>query len=278
MRNEDNLVTVSIMSEFMVESRRTTKRSREGSPRDMKSSRDMTSSDWSYSLAVSQIDMFLFTEINILASQIRLSNVACSLAPDRAHACAADKSRDSATVPTPDTEDAGHQSLTFLIDDIQIDNSLRDQTYDYLVVLFTDKAVRAGSSPEPFLKTSVTFNNTQQHNTQHNTHAKNSIHQFLFQMGKIHVHLEDLFMYQLVDVFSQYTARVTSRDQYTARVTSRDQYTARVISRDLITSHVTPSPVAAPSHMPAVVLSLMSELYEPLAVNLFSISDIDIGK
>ena len=245
VRNVDNLVTVNIMSEFMVESRRTVMRlpSRDGSM----TSRDLVSSDCSYRLSVSQVDLFLFTEDNLLASQIRLSNLSCSLAPDNAAARAGNESPD---VTARGVDLRQRQSLTFLIEDIQIDNSLRDQTYDYSVVVFTDKAVRGPSStPDPFLKTAVTFNHTR---------TAHSIHQFLFHLGKLHVHLEDVFLYQLVDVLSQYAARVRPRALKTCHV----------IKPGL--------EVSAPFEMPAIVVTLMSELYEPLAVDLFSISDIDI--
>ena len=261
VHNEGSLVSVSIMSEFMVESKRTMKR---GLSRDS----DVTPMSCSYWLSASQVDVFLFTQSDVLASQIRLSNVQCSLSPDsesaRANsACARagsesgdnSTSRDDTTV-TSEEEMTFHQAVTFVIEDIQIDNSLRDQTYDYSVVLFTDKAVRSGtastsSPPEPFLQTTVTFNPAQ------NAH---SIHHFLFKLGKIHLHLEDLFLYQLLDVAGQFAARA-------APTRAR----AKTIAEE---SEV----VVAPQEMPSVVLTLMSELYEPLTIDLFSISDIDIGE
>ena len=229
---------------------------------------DVTPISCSYWLSASQVDVFLFTQSDVLASQIRLSNVQCSLSPDgesaRANnACARAESESGDDTKSPDdttviSEEVGtsRQALTFVIEDIQMDNSLRDQTYDYSVVLFTDKAVRSGtqstsSPPEPFLQTTVTFNPAQ------NSH---SIHHFLFQLGKIHLHLEDLFLYQLLDVAGQFAARAAP---------TRARAQARAEESEV---------VVAPQEMPGVVLTLMSELYEPLTIDLFSISDIDIGK
>ncbi|KAL5247271.1 hypothetical protein ACHWQZ_G019214 [Mnemiopsis leidyi] len=251
VQNEGSLVTVSIMSEFMVESRRTLRR---GLSRDC----DVTPTSYSYWLSASQVDVFLFTQDDILASQIRLSDVQCSLSPDSAPARACSKSGDNlasradTTHVTSQEVEPCRQAITFVIGDIQLDNSLRDQTYDYPVVLFTDKAVRSGSqsvtaTPEPFLQTSVTFNPAQ------NSH---SIHHFLFQLGKIHLHLEDLFLYQLMDVAAQFAARAVPPP-----ASSRTGQ---------------PEVVVPPQDMPGVVVTLMSELYEPLTIDLFSISDIDI--
>ena len=224
-----------------------------------------------YEMDISEFDIFIFSSGSVLSSQIKLSGIRCSLEPEF----------HKASVPARD-------KLTFSIDDIQIDNCLRDQTYDYPVVMFTDKAVRTHSTSnyhsDPFVQVKVIFNNSQ------NT-SKHSVKEFSFQMGKIHVHLEDVFLYKMKDVVSHFLSRynngraaltenhVTPQSDHVSP--QSDHVTPHTDDVKLGgTSYITPLPGnygESSRDIPHVVTSLMSELYEPLTAELFSISDIDIG-
>ena len=261
LTNEGSLVKVTIMSEFMVDIKSVDAFDKPtGSPTVITQS----SSPVFNSIKISDLNLFIFSSDDILASQIKLNDI--KFAYEKGTKLADDSPSDRSTAVSMDVQ--GRDKLTFAIDDIQIDNCLRDQTYDYPVVMFTDKAVRTQStstSEEPFINVTVTFNNSR--NTR-----KHSIHEFNFQMGKIHVHLEDVFLYRIIEMSYHYSSRFIPRDLRVGDITGN-------------TGHVT---IEGPGHMtslspdvshdiPNLVSALMNELYEPLTAEFFSISDIEIG-
>ena len=239
VRTEDNLITVNIMSEFMVKDKQAN-HGIDGACALTRGRSDVTS----YNIEISQLDLLLFYDLDALAVHMSLSRVSC-------HAVPREKPPGSVT---------SRESVVFSVDDIQLDNCLRDQTYDFGVVLFTDKAIRSPQSDsKPFLRINASFNKSRDKQCLDKT--RRTINEFRFEMGKIHVHLEDVFLYRMLGVVACYISRVTPHAATHASPHSDDVTSERETSAEV----------------PITVERLMAELYEPLSAELFCISEIEIG-
>ena len=164
----------------------------------------------------------LITGTDTAVAQVQAEKISCSLTPHQ-----------------------DEQSLCFDIGNVQLDNCIVNQAFDFPVVMFTESSISETQSNSAFFRVKTVFCKSLHDD-------KPTLKSFSVGMNKICVHLEDLFLYDLLTVLAQYMA---------------------VIQQPRLSSD-NPAPVQSSTLIPHEVEILMSELFEPLSAQTFEISEI----